>query len=307
MTADTTGPARRFLHVCYTCGDTEPVSTFFAEHLALRTTMRTPLERADGAILGVAGDVLGAAAFVYDERGPRASPAVEIQSWVEPALTGTPVTDPTTAGIQSLGLAVADVGATVGRLVDHGCTVVGRPGAPFGQPWQTVRDPRGVTFDLVEDRALGPGATRMRHLRITATDLAASLPWYHGLGFATVGAADLDDGEFLGLRGPSAATAVRLRLPDEPFEAVLVGWTTPASHGRHPVAPNQAGLFRTAVCVDDTRASYQDMVAAGWEFERAPMAVALNGTPVPDMWICFLRDPDGVPFELVGRPRAAFS
>jgi len=24
------------------------------------------------------------------------------------------------------------------------------------------------------------------------------------------------------------------------------------------------------------------------------------------MWICFLSDPDGVPFELVERPRSAF-
>jgi len=48
------------------------------------------------------------------------------------------------------------------------------------------------------------------------------------------------------------------------------------------------------------------LAAAGWKFDRAPVSVELTGTPVPDMWICFLSDPDGVPFEFVGRPRSAF-
>ncbi len=45
---------------------------------------------------------------------------------------------------------------------------------------------------------------------------------------------------------------------------------------------------------------------AGWTFEREPRQVELSGTKVPDMWICFLNDPDGVPFEFVQRPRSAF-
>lgn len=48
------------------------------------------------------------------------------------------------------------------------------------------------------------------------------------------------------------------------------------------------------------------MTAAGVSFDRAPTSIELRGTPVPDMWICFLSDPDGVPFELVERPRSAF-
>jgi catechol 2,3-dioxygenase-like lactoylglutathione lyase family enzyme len=70
--------------------------------------------------------------------------------------------------------------------------------------------------------------------------------------------------------------------------------------------PNHAGIYRTAVGVDDTRAAHAALVEAGVEFDRDPISVELKGTPVPDMWICFLSDPDGVPFELVGRPRSAF-
>jgi hypothetical protein len=60
------------------------------------------------------------------------------------------------------------------------------------------------------------------------------------------------------------------------------------------------------VGVDDTRASYDELRSEGIGFDRAPELVELNGTPVPDMWICFLSDPDGVPFEFVQRPRDAF-
>jgi len=302
---DASKPARRFLHVCYCCADTAPVVGFFVDQLAMRNTMSTPVERSPGAILGIDGDIEGAAAFVYDARGPRTSPAIEVQSWIDPPLVGAPVADPTAVGIQALGFAVDDVEGTAARLAAAGCTVLGS-GAPFGGSWATLSDPRGVLLDLTEDADLDPGGTRLSHLRITASDLDRSLDWYHRLGFETIATADLTDGSFLGMEDDIATRGVRLRLPDERFEAILLGWDQPTAHGHHTEHPNRAGLFRTAVGVDDTRASYAAMTAAGWEFDRAPMAVELSGTPVPDMWICFLSDPDGVPFEFVERPRSAF-
>src|SRR5260370_30501311 len=101
----------------------------------------------------------------------------------------------------------------------------------------------------------------MRHLRITCTDLDTSLSWYGGLGCEVVERVTSDDGAFLGQPRPCAADGVRLRLPDEPFEAVLIQWRNPPSHGRHPTEPNTAGLFRAALGVDDTRASHDAMVA----------------------------------------------
>jgi catechol 2,3-dioxygenase-like lactoylglutathione lyase family enzyme len=301
-----TRPARRFLHVCYCCEDTEPVVKFFVDALAMRNTMTVPTEWSTGAILGLEGEVLGGAAFLYDARGPRISPAIEAQNWVDPKRVGTPVDDPTAVGVQALGFAVPDLATAGERLVSRGCKIIGSGRSPFGFAWATLRDVTGVTLDLVEDPSVPVEETRMHHLRITCSDLSASLAWYEGLGFEVVEKAAIDDGAFLGLADPVRAESARLRLPDEPFEAVLVQWHEPRSHGRHYAEPNHAGLFRTAVGVDDTRASYEAMSAAGWTFDRAPMSVELKGTPVPDMWICFLSDPDGVPFEFVGRPRAAF-
>ena len=299
-------PARRFLHVCYCCADTVPVTKFFVDGLALRNTMSTPVGPSSGAILGLEGEVVGGTAFLFDARGPRTSPAIEVQSWIDPPLAGEPPADPTAAGIQALGFAVPDLAATTEQLAALGCTVLGAAVSPFGWPWTTLRDPNGVTLDLVEDASLPVGGTRMRHLRITCTDLNESLAWYEGLGFEVVAKASIDDAGFLGFTDPAAAATLRLRLPDEAFEAILVQWDTPAAHGRHTREPNRAGLFRTAVGVDDTRAAHESLSAAGWTFDRKPMLVELTGTPVPDMWICFLSDPDGVPFEFVGRPRSAF-
>jgi catechol 2,3-dioxygenase-like lactoylglutathione lyase family enzyme len=229
-----------------------------------------------------------------------------VQSWIDPPLVGTPPDDPTAAGIQSVGVSVPELDPARERLIGQGCTVLGTGSSAFGTSWASLRDPTGVTLDIVEDTAVPSDETRMRHLRITVTDMAASVPWYESIGFEVVDKAHIDDASFLGGTSKADAEAVRLRLPDEPFEAVLIEWNEPRSHGRHVDEPYHAGLFRTAVGVDDTRASYEAMSAAGVTFDRAPMSIELRGTPVPDMWICFVSDPDGVPFEFVERPRSAF-
>jgi catechol 2,3-dioxygenase-like lactoylglutathione lyase family enzyme len=301
-----TGPARRFLHVCYCCKDAEPVTEFFVDALALRNTMSTPVEPSDGALLGMDGQIVSSAAFVYDARGPRTSPAIEVQGWIDPPLLGTPVQDPGAVGIGALGFSVPELASANERLQGLGCTVIASGRSPFGTTWATVQDPTGVIIDVIEDSTVPDGETRMRHLRITVTDLEVSLPWYEGIGFEVVDKAHIDDASFLGRSGAADADVVRLRLPDEPYEAMLIQWNEPRSHGRHVSEPNHAGIYRTALGVDDTRAAHAALVDAGVEFDRAPISVELKGTPVPDMWICFLSDPDGVPFELVGRPRSAF-
>jgi catechol 2,3-dioxygenase-like lactoylglutathione lyase family enzyme len=311
MTDDATRPARRVLHVCYCCDDLVSATAFFVDNFGMRNFMGTPAEKSDGAILGLDRQVVSPTQFVYDARGPRTSPAIEVQEWVDPPLTGTPVDDPTRAGIQALGIAVPDLAATSERLAGAGCIVRGAGTSPFdGAAWTTVRDPTGVTLDVVEDRSLPTGESRLHHLRVTSTDLDASRGWYEGLGFETLGRTTVADASFLdssiGAGTTTSAEVLRLRLPDEPFEALLVEWRSPAAHGRHVSEPNHAGLYRAALGVDDTRASYAAMSAAGWAFDRAPTSVVLRGTPVPDLWICFLGDPDGVPFELVERPRTAF-
>jgi catechol 2,3-dioxygenase-like lactoylglutathione lyase family enzyme len=277
------------------------VLSVLVDGLGMRNTMNTPMERFDGAVLGLPGEVEASAHFVYDARGPRTSPALEVQEWGDPAVVGEPASDPTAVGIQAVGIEVPDLDVAIHAVTGRGCAVVGS-----GEGWVTIADPKGVRIDLVADRTVPEGESRFHHVRITVTDLERSLPWYEGLGFQLLDRSRIDDASHLGHGGSVDVEVARLRLPDEPFEALLLQWNDPAGHGRHVEEANHAGLFRAAVGVDDTRAAHDGMVAAGWTFDRAPIEVALNGTPVPEMWIAFLRDPDGVPFELVQRPRSAF-
>ena len=299
-------PARRFLHVCYCCLDAPAVSDFFVQGLHMKNTMRTPDQYNDGAILGLDRQVRSIGSFVYDRRGPRTSPAIEVQGWLDPEPVGAPSTDPFEVGIKALGVAVPSIDAAIATLAAMGCTVIADGASPFDARQATLLDPRRVCLELVEDPTLATDATQMHHLRITVTSLEASLPFYDRLGFDELTRRVVDDGAFVAHQGAVSGEAVRLRLADEPFEVRLIEWTEPAGHGRHYAEPNHAGIFRAALGVDDTRQSYASMSRDGATFDRPPMEVELAGTPVPEMWITFISDPDGIPYEFVQRPRSAF-
>ena len=299
-------PGRRFVHVCYCCADVTEATAFFVDALHLINTMTTPDQYNSGAVLGMDRDVRSVASFVYDRRGPRTSPAIEVQGWYDPAPVGEPSIDPLEVGIKALGLAVPSIDHAVDRITAMGGTVVADSKSPFGERQVTLLDPRRIMIELVEDSSLDVASTRMHHLRATVTDLEVSLPFYDTLGFEVVERGSVDDGAFAGIEGDVDAEFVVLRLPDEPFQLRLVQWNTPAGHGRHYSEPNHAGIFRAALGVDDTRASYEHLTTNGATFDRQPMVVELSGTPVPDMWITFISDPDGIPYEFVQRPRSVF-
>jgi catechol 2,3-dioxygenase-like lactoylglutathione lyase family enzyme len=299
-------PARRFLHICYCCDDAGAVSDFFVDGLAMRNTMRTNDEYGSGAILGLDYPVRSVGSFVYDKRGPRTSPAIEVQGWYDPTPVGTPSTDPFEIGIKALGFAAPSIDTAVATLAGLGCSIQFDGRSPFDERTVTVLDPRGVTLELVEDPHLAADATQMDHLRITVANLNDSLTFYEMLGFEVTERANVSDGTFVGLAGIVDGEFAKLRLPDEPFELRLIEWHSPSGHGHHYTEPYHAGIFRAALGVDDTRASYAAMSAAGAVFDRPPMEVELSGTPVPDMWITFISDPNGIPYEFVQRPRSAF-
>jgi catechol 2,3-dioxygenase-like lactoylglutathione lyase family enzyme len=305
MTDDNLHPARRFLHICYCCNDVDPITDFFVETLGLRNVMRTPVERGPGELLGL-DEVEGAASFVYDYRGGKVSPAIEIQSWTDPPLVGVPSLDPFEIGAKSLGFSVPSVDATLEKMMAAGCKVVSTESSPFGPVWTTVVDSTGVTLELVEDASLTAGPSQLRHLRITCADVEKSIAWYENLGFALLERVDVESPSFLGYDGLGEGKAARLRLPDEPFEVVLIEWTNPVSRGAHYDRPNHAGIFRCALHVYDTQAATDAMKAAGTEFLRGPINTVLNVAAQLDMWLSFLNDPDGILYEFVGRPASAF-
>ena len=193
------------------------------------------------------------------------------------------------------------VAEAIERMTAAGCRILSTAPSPFGPTWTTVVDRTGVTLELIEDPAL-TGPSQMRHMRITARVLDRSVPWYENLGFTVVDQVEVTTADFLGSGDAARGCAVRLRLPDEPFEVILVEWAEPTAHGAHYDRPNHAGLFRCVLHVYDTRASMEAMQAAGTEFIRGPVHTVLNVAAQLDMWLCFLLDPDGILYEFVGRP-----
>jgi catechol 2,3-dioxygenase-like lactoylglutathione lyase family enzyme len=301
--------ARRFLHCCYCCYGVDAATRFFAEAFGLEEWMRSSRDPVDGTQMGFAGDVRTDTCFVYDRRGPRVSPAIEIQEWLEPPTTGAPYASPTNVGFHALGIAVADAASALARASDLGAQVAGRtdPHGPVAPGAALLRDLTGITIDVVEGPTDG-NRSRLAHLRATCSDLDRSVEWYGGLGFEaveTTRTASVAGGPF-GLGEDAVVSVARLRLPDEQFELVLVEWHTPRAGGAPYDRGNHAGLYRFAIAVDDTRAAHAALTQAGLTASPPPRVVALPGTNVPDMWIAFLTDPDGLTIELVERPRAAF-
>jgi catechol 2,3-dioxygenase-like lactoylglutathione lyase family enzyme len=298
--------ARRFLHCAYCCDDADRVTALLEAAFGLRVAMRTSGARGSGAILGLDGEIEARASFACDARGPRTSPAIEVQAWVDPPAIGTPHASANRIGIQAIGIAVPDLDAAIGAAARLGAVATSPPArdAVLGARAATLRDANGVRFDLVEET--GP-ASRLRHVRLTCRDLDRSLAWYLGTGFRVERRADLElAGGAFGESGRVAIRSAHLVLPDEPMALLLCEWVEPASTGAAYELPYHRGLYRIALAVDDTRASAAALAAAGHAILRPPMQVELAGTRVPSMWIAFLRDPDGIPVELVERPRSAF-
>jgi catechol 2,3-dioxygenase-like lactoylglutathione lyase family enzyme len=301
--------ARRFLHCCYCCRDADNALRGFCDGLGLELVMRSAGARLDGSQLGFAGEVETDACFVYDARGPRVSPAIEVQAWLDPPTAGEPYPSGDHVGFQALGVAVGSLDQACERLGSMGYRVIGRAAdqSPISARTVTLLDPTGVSIDLVEEPDVAE-STRLVHLRATCSDLDRSIEWYRMLGFEVVSLTRRArvDGTPFGVSAAAEASVARLRLPDEPFALLLVEWHDPPSHGESYPLANHAGLYRFAVAVDDTRAAFDTFKAAGMPVSDPPAVVPLPGTKVPDMWIAFLTDPDGLTVELVERPRSAF-
>jgi catechol 2,3-dioxygenase-like lactoylglutathione lyase family enzyme len=300
----------RVMHCCYCCDDADAAVRFLEAGLGLEARAVSKSIRADGSPLGIMRTVESDVCLVYDPRGGRVSPAIEVHGWHDPPAVGTPYERPNQVGIQAIGVAVHDLGAAIRRAEEAGASVAGRVGnggdVLFGASAAIVRAPDGVTVDLVEAPESVDG--QLAHLRVTCSDLGASVAWFDTLGYAADGEpVDVTlDGSVFGL-GTVEVRVARLRMPDEPFALLLTQWRSPASEGAPYEVANHRGMFRLALGVEDTRASTERLVAAGWAPTGGPSLIELPGTKVPDMWITFFRDPDGIVVQLVERARDAFA
>ncbi len=276
----------------------------YRDALDLAVRMRSGGAGQDGRPLGFSGEVETEAWFLFDHRGGRAGPAVEIVEWTVPRTAGCVPPEPSHLGIQALGFGVPVVDEYRDRMVRQGATPTGwRLDGPDGVGVDGVaRDVDGAAVELV-GRAQAPGPT-LQHVRLNCSDVTATTRWYEGLGLVCrgpVATARWHDGDV----GPGTDVIVQRLVPavEHSFELHLTSWPPAAPAGRRrPDGANRRGLFRQALAVDDLRAA-TTVSAAGVPLPE-PVYVPLPGTALGGLWVAFLRDPDGVTVELVERPAA---
>jgi catechol 2,3-dioxygenase-like lactoylglutathione lyase family enzyme len=152
-----------------------------------------------------------------------------------------------------------------------------------------------VLIELTERPAAAPAFS---HLRINVTDLDASVAWYERLGFkpeATERSAGADDA--------TVSYASMVTEGDSSFSLELTQWEDPKGTGLAASPAYHRGLYRIALGIDDLNAAYVQLATVAGEPLNPPEFVELPGTRLGGVTVLFMRDPDGVVVELVGRPR----
>ncbi len=275
----------------------------YEQGLGLAVRMRTSSRGADGAAMGLPGPTDSDVWFLYDHRGGRRCPAVELVEWKSPATEGTAYDDLAAAGMQAIGFAVPSLADTSKRLLDTGARETSRSALADGRVMVGAEflDADGVRIELVEDPSV-PAPT-FRYVRMNCADLAATTGWYEAVGWQPTRSP-------LTVRWSDATADVAIQpvaLPADPAFALHL--TTSPEAGSPDAANRRAhdqahhrGLYRMALAVDDLRAAVAAARADGRVLPGEPAYMALPGTPLGGLWVSFFTDPDGVTVEFVERP-----
>ncbi|MDT7709801.1 MAG: hypothetical protein QOG20_5408 [Pseudonocardiales bacterium] len=264
-------------------------ATVFMALLGLEPRMHSVSTDSDATAMGLGPSTASTTSFLYDGRGPRAAPALELVEWVAPQ-TEPAAPDHLPAGFTALGLRVASL-----RTVRRRCRAAGQAveECPDGlrvrgavRPAFVFTGPDGIVVEVVEVPTSEAGVA-LSHERMRSTDLDRTAAWYCGIGWEVV-ARD--------------AGGMSLALPEDPtfsLEFVLA----PAAPGR-PRAANVQGLYRVALAVDDVVAARRSLAASGAHpHVPEPVVIPMPDVPTGGFTVLFLADPDGSVVELVERPR----
>lgn len=298
MSGDPSIGTRQVLHLNLNTTDLDASHAFYRDLLGLELRMQSSGDDGDWRFHGLQDPVDSAGWFLYDARGPRSSPALELVLWRRPATAGSAYDSLIHRGLTSVGFEVDDLDG-LGELVSKvGGSVVGE----LGKDGLLLRDPDGVHVELRGVRTGGPA--RLATARIGCADLDASLAWYAGLGFEPTSEAVVEelvvDGQPTRLRSATVA------LPNGSVELLLTQWLDPVASQPAEGRLWYRGMVRMAVSVDDLDNAIASLEDAGRPCPP-PQWFALPGTPIGGLRVLFLTDPDGFTVELVHRPPSHFS
>jgi catechol 2,3-dioxygenase-like lactoylglutathione lyase family enzyme len=290
----------RALHCNLNVRDVALAAAVYRDALGLRVVMRSRPVGADSSMLGLADPTDSTVWFLYDHRGGRVGPAIELVQWDDPATIGSARSSPADVGISALGFRVPSVAAAADRISAAGGE---RTARSLSETAVVAHDADGVDIDLVGDESEEHSAT-ITHVRLNCGSLERTTRWYEALGLRTVGGAETEVWtDAAGPRSREAVPVQRLSFGDRSgFELRLTTWPGTDGAQRAPAAANHRGLFRMAFAVDDVDAAVATARGHPLLEARDPEFVPMPGTPLGGLRVAFLRDPDGVTVELVERP-----
>lgn len=286
---------RRILLVNVNTGDLSASHAFYRGLLGFETGATAVSERADHSGHGIAEPVTNECWFLYDSRGPRGATALQLISWTTPRTGGAAPTGRGHRGFVSLQVHVADPAGLRARVVELGGAVVGE----LQGGGLLVGDPEGGQIELLPQAG---GPPRLSSARIRCADLDDSLRWYALLGLSAT-APPRERGLLLGT-DPVSVRTVRVSVPAGGFGLELTQWPGPEPARPWERALPDRGLARLACSVDDLAAVRQALHSAGRTCPE-PVLAPLQGAPGVTVPVVYVRDPDGVPVELVERARPA--
>jgi catechol 2,3-dioxygenase-like lactoylglutathione lyase family enzyme len=258
------------LHCNLNTTDLSSAAAFYEDLLGLRVGMKTDRRPTDGRGLGYDGMATSEVWFLYDQRGPRIAPGLELMEWETPRLLGAQPTEHNHIGLSAIGFRVPADGS-------------------FHEP--AVLDRDGVPVELV---AADVAAPMLSHVRLNCANLDRSVEWYSQLGFTADHRVDTAELANVSLYAGDAA----------PFSIELTEWRDPQPIGTAPPVANHGGLYRIALGVTDVRAAHDELLLE-WTDLPEPLWVEMPGTRLGGVTVAFLRDPDNVVVELVERPAPA--
>jgi catechol 2,3-dioxygenase-like lactoylglutathione lyase family enzyme len=288
----------RALHCNLNVVDLGRAAAVYERGLGLHTRMRSRADDADSTSLGIAGPTTSEVWFLYDRRGGRVGPALELAQWERPATSGEVYASPRDVGMQSLGFAVSSP-ARVAAALDAAGAVAGEWSADAFDA--AVVDGDGVMLELVDD----PTATEaaFAYVRCNCANLETTTRWYEMLGLLPAAPPAVETWTGSAPRDRDVRVPVQRMTFGDPsgFEVRLMQWPGTDAGQRAHDAAHHRGLYRIALAVDDVRGAVAHARGAGVSVGE-PVHIPLPDTPLGGLWIAFLRDPDGVTVELVERP-----
>jgi catechol 2,3-dioxygenase-like lactoylglutathione lyase family enzyme len=302
-----TAEVNRFLHVNLNCASLERSRDLYTSVFGLREVMYNESVDSDGSLMDMPGRLDSKVSFLYDRRGARRSPSLELVEWGRPDLNRIRYEQPYAIGMQTVAFTVPSVESAVADLARFGVPMGSVTGD--GDGITLFMDDDGVTVELHEDVQLEQPLGR--HVRLSVGDIERSQRWYEAIGLEARGPAVTREWTWSapGTSSPVKATVttVTMSIPnDQSYAVELTQWLDPISEGTPKQGGADQGLFRMALGVEDTRAAGVALRAAGWPFAGEPKCHVLADTPLPDLWITFTKDPDGITVELVERPVATY-